>query len=189
MSHVRVAPPTTPLVSLRELREHCLPLSDDDDAYLIRLAEAARGLLEVKTARTLVPTTWRQTFERFPCGPREPLELDAPPLVGVTQIGYVDRAGAAQTLVAADLIVDAASEPGRVKPVASWPPADPTTPIAVTYTAGYAAGAAPEEAKQAALLLVGHWYRNREAVAPTALAALPMAVDALVAALRWGGYR
>ena len=43
---------------------------------------------------------------------------------------------------------------------------DDANPVLVTYVAGYgaAASAVPQRAKQAILLLVGHWYRQREAV-------------------------
>jgi uncharacterized phiE125 gp8 family phage protein len=47
----------------------------------------------------------------------------------------------------------------------------------------------PESLKVAVLLMVGHWYANREAVVTgTIAAALPMTVDALLDCERWGSY-
>ncbi len=38
-------------------------------------------------------------------------------------------------------------------------------PITVEYAAGYTTGnACPQSIRQAMLLLIGHWYQNREAV-------------------------
>lgn len=56
----------------------------------------------------------------------------------------------------------------------------------VTYTAGYTdlggdEWDAPEDVKQAVLLLVGHWFENRESVVVgVSASAVPMAVDALL---------
>jgi len=50
--------------------------------------------------------------------------------------------------------------------------------------------ALPEEllpaVKQAAIMLAAHWYENREAVSQDQMTAVPMAVDMLIGAARWG---
>ena len=47
-------------------------------------------------------------------------------------------------------------------------------------------GAAHREvAKTIIKMLVAHWYTNREAVAPGAMADAPMAANALIGAMRW----
>ena len=50
----------------------------------------------------------------------------------------------------------------------------------MTYVAGVADSAVPAPIKHAILLMVGHWYANREAVAPGQMHEVPMAVDALI---------
>ena len=55
--------------------------------------------------------------------------------------------------------------------------------VTVTYTAGYAAGEEPQSLIQAMLLLVGHFYANREAVTlggtSSAPQEVPLAVESL----------
>ena len=58
--------------------------------------------------------------------------------------------------------------------------------LRVTMVCGYgAASAVPQAIKQAALLMIGHWYANRETVAiGVSVAELPMAVHALLSPYR-----
>ncbi|MFC5386578.1 head-tail connector protein [Aquamicrobium segne] len=42
----------------------------------------------------------------------------------------------------------------------------------------------PDPLKVAILLLVGHWYQNREATSSAGMASLPFAVEALIAPYR-----
>lgn len=69
----------------------------------------------------------------------------------------------------------------------SWAPLSMPTRYRVTYTAGYTEqGAdewdAPEDVKQAVILLVGHWFENREAAGVGAYSTreLPLAVSSLI---------
>ena len=54
--------------------------------------------------------------------------------------------------------------------------------VTVTYKAGYgdAASAVPPRTKHAIKLLLGHLWRNREAVSAVRLTEVPMAIDALL---------
>jgi uncharacterized phiE125 gp8 family phage protein len=106
-----------------------------------------------------------------------------PPLISVSSITYVDGNGTTQTLSAAAYKVDTDSEPGRITPAYGY--CWPTTraeinAIAITYVAGYATRAAvPASIKQAMLLLIGHWYENREAVGQVG-GTVAMAVESLL---------
>jgi len=64
--------------------------------------------------------------------------------------------------------VDSVSQPGRLvlKSGQSWPSATlrPANAIVIRFVAGWASlGELPLRIKQAMLLLIGHWYENREA--------------------------
>ena len=81
------------------------------------------------------------------------------------EIGYKDSTGTETILPVSDYLVDTDREPGRVLPGfgMSWPVFTPfpAAPIRIQFVAGYAV--LPEPIRQAMLLLVGHWYENREA--------------------------
>ena len=82
--------------------------------------------------------------------------------------------------------MDSKSQPGRVSLAygKSWP-ADtlrPTNGVCITFVAGYgsAASAVPATACYAILLLMGHYYENREAASSTQVYQAPLSVDALL---------
>jgi Phage gp6-like head-tail connector protein len=63
-----------------------------------------------------------------------------------------------------------------------------TATFGLTHAAGAAVTAVPQAMRQAMLLLIGHWYSRREAVAAGAAVELPLAVDALLASYWTGEY-
>ena len=120
----------------------------------------------VPTAR--LHHTDAQTYAR-PIPLRLAIYLPRPPLQSVTSIVYTDSEGAHYTVDADSYIADTASELGSIvlSYGASWPSVTlrPTAGVEITYVAGYGdAASVPQRAKQAILLLVGHWYEQREAV-------------------------
>jgi uncharacterized phiE125 gp8 family phage protein len=141
--------------------------SDDDllDIYI----KAARQMVEERTNTALISKTIQQQFEDFPAitenNPLGAFELIVPPLISVTTLAYKDADGADQTIDATNFDVNTLVQPGMVAPVAdyTWPTAyDGLYPITITYLAGYATAAAvPFPLKQAMLLTIAHWYRNR----------------------------
>lgn len=189
----RTAGPGAEPVTLAEAKTHLRVDVDDDDDLIEGLIQAAREHVESVIWRSLVSQDWALTLDAWPSGDR--LELPRPPLQSVATITYVDEDGVSHTLAAADYLVDTAREPGRVvlKSGATWPSATlrPAAGIEVAYTAGYgdAGDDVPRAIRAALLLLVGHWYENREAVMEGARAGqeTPLAVDMLLATYRvWG---
>ena len=120
-----------------------------------------------------------------------------PRLVSVTSITYLDMAGEQQTLDPSAYIVDASSQPARIVPAINltWPTTDYYIPgsVKVTYVAGsYGDGVTvdtcPASIEQAILLLVGHFYENREASSALSLKNIPLGVDALLNPYRFYGW-
>lgn len=162
----------------------------DQDALIDALVAAAREVVEGATGRRLMPCTVVERLDGFPCdgGPIRPTVV---PVRALTSIAYVDSDGATQTWDAADYRADLVSEPARIEPAYGgvYPTArEVVNAVALTYTAGYAdAAAVPAALKQAMLLLVGHWYANREAVSVgAAVYDVPQAVKLLLN--RWAVY-
>lgn len=160
------APAAEP-VSLAEAKAHLRVDVTDDDTYISALIAAARQACEQIARRSFVTQTWDLSLT---CWPEENyIELPRPPLSSVSSITYVDSGGTTQTMSAGDYVVDTASEPGRVwlGYGKTWPSSTfrPGPAITVRFVAGYGNEAAvPKQYKQALLLLIGHYYENREEV-------------------------
>lgn len=175
-----VTAPTELPVSLATAKVHCRVDHDDDDALILGLIEAATSHVDGWTGilgMALEPQVVRWRLGRtFSPMPRGVLTLPLGPAVSIGSISYVDDAGADQTVAPAgyELVGE------RLHPVGEWPSG---TDFVVTYTAGRGT---PQSVRQAVLLLVGHWYRNREATTAGGEVNLPHAVDALLTPWRRG---
>lgn len=189
MALVLVTAPTEEPVSIAEAKAHLRVDGDDDDSYIGALITTARSHVETITRRALMPQTWKLVLDDWP---DDVLELLLPPLVSVSSITYKDADGETQTFASSNYVVDADSVPGRLclADDASWPSDDlyPMGAVQIQYLAGYTnANAVPQPIKNAILLLVGHYYENREAalVAQGAnVQQLPMGVADLLATYR-----
>lgn len=155
-----------------------------EDALLNALIVAAREYAESYTRRALITQTWKAYLSEWPAGIKEgdeEIRLPYPPFQSVTSITVE---GTAFTNFTASL-------EGILKPTTIWPSlsASPgADPIVITFKAGYgdAAAAVPGQIKQAILLLIGHWYGQREGVLiGVAASPLPLAVEALLNPYRW----
>jgi uncharacterized phiE125 gp8 family phage protein len=104
-------------------------------------------------------------------------------------VSYLDAAGASQTVDPSAFRVRTVRGAGQLVFAETFtaPPLLAGRDDAVTVTAVYGRDAAPAPLKVAVLMLVGHWYRNREAVVTgTTTAEVPMAVQSLIAPFRVG---
>lgn len=185
-----VTPPSSEPVTLQEAKLHLREDGTEQDTLIESLITAARELFEGSTGRVLMPQTIREKFDCFPesgC----PIKLAVSPARSVTSIGYVDSDGAAATMATADYRVDTDSEPARIEEAygTTWPTTQEViNAVSVDYAAGYSsASAVPTSIKQCLLLLIGHWYEQREAVnVGNVVNELPLAVRTLMQ--RWTLY-
>ncbi len=175
-----VTPPASEPVSLAEAKAHCRIYGSEEDGLLAGYLVAARSHAEVYLGRALATQTLQFTIDGdWPC---DRIMLPRPPLQSVTEVTYSDTAGATQTLAAGQYRVDTTAHQGFIERAygVTWPAVrDQSRTITVTYVAGYTQ--IPEPIRAALLLLIGHWYENREAVvigqAPNEV---PLGVDALL---------
>jgi uncharacterized phiE125 gp8 family phage protein len=189
MSLTLVTGPLQEPVSLAEAKLHCRIDHDDEDAYVLGLIRAAREMIETWTHRAMVTQTWDQKGDAFPCGA---IVLPIAPVSAVTSITYLDTAGAMQTWSALNYLTDLPSGPkaqkARVTPGhgVSYPITyGVMNAVTVRFVAGYGAVGAlvPMGLRQAIVLLVAHWYQNREAVVVSVggtATPLPSGVEALI---------
>lgn len=166
-SLLEVAGPEKEPVTLDEVKAHLHLDGDAEDGWLKGAIAAARQYAEGFQGRTYTTRMLRLSLERWPrCGA---IYLPRPPLQSVESVTYTLEDGIEQTLDPSLYIVDTTSEPGAIHlhPGASWPsePLRPGLPVTIEYTAGYGEPeAVPAQVRHSLLLLIGHWFANREAV-------------------------
>jgi len=152
----------------------------DDDTLITALIKAARVRLEMDAGIALINQTLEMTLDCFPQN-GGPIKLKRPPLSSVASIKYIDSDGDEQTWDSSKYRVDTASKPSRITPAAdeSYPVTQFVTgAVIIRYVAGYGAAstAVPQDLIQAILMLIGHWYENREdVVIGTITASVPKA--------------
>ena len=206
-SLVRTVAPTIEPITLQAAKDHLRVETEADDQLIGIYLRAAREHCEKVTGRAILQQTWMLSLERFPSWLEKAYEgrspclvpnwasgseilLPKPKLMAVTGIKFTDTSGAEQTLDPTKYRTTATDDVAKLFPAYGqlWPVALPTPgAVQITYTAGY--GDSPDQVPAvialAMLLLVGHWYENREAT-QAALTGngpmpLPIGVDSLLA--------
>lgn len=166
-------------VTLEEARKHLRVDHTDDDALIGALITAAREYAEDALCwRALTPRGYDVTFDGWPSSNQ--LWLPMPPVMTVDEIVSIDGEGAEETIDPARYRLD--SGLGRVVFVGYHPGA---SRVRVSYQAGYMA--CPASLRAGVLLLVGHWYENREEVvvgAGVVTATVPSAAQAILVGSR-----
>lgn len=157
-------------LSTTEVKEYLRETSASQDRVIDTLIKAARRKVESITNRQLLEATWELWLDAFPC---PYIDVPRPPLRSVESIKYLDTNGTEQTWAVADYRVSKPAGPycarGRITP--AYGESYPTTQqvidaVKVQFKAGYGTDpdTVPEDLKEAMLLLISHWYENREAI-------------------------
>lgn len=184
-----ITPPTDEPFTIAEAKAHLrAPAGTDEDDLIGALIAAARTRVEEDIQRALITQTWELTRDWFDAPSviassttTQPaataIALPYSPVNALKFISYVDSNGATQYLhdelgsptLTGNVVLDTHSIPARVAPIAggSWPAtATRINAVTIRYEAGYGANgdAVPAPIRQAILMLLGHWYENREAI-------------------------
>lgn len=180
---VTVAPVGHPLSLAQAKRQ--LRIEPDDtsqDDVTNDLIAAAHRAVENMLGYPILQQTRQTHLRGFPCGP---IWLGGGAGLTVSQVRYIDSAGATQVLAGTEWLVDAVSRPAaiHVPPGKVWPVA-PIRPgaVMIDWLAGWTSAAlVPDDLIHAMRLLVGHWDQNREAVVVgTISSAVQLTVDDLL---------
>lgn len=160
-------------VSLATAKAQCRVLDDSEDNLIAAYIVAAREWVENYTGHILVRREISQSFNGF----SPYFELFHRPIVDVTGIAYADTAGT-------DQVLDGFAQTTGRYPFRVYPDEQPSvrsnSSVVVTYVAGYAEGEQPQSLIQAMLLLIGHWFANRQGVVVGDTATeVPLAVHSL----------
>lgn len=152
-------------VSLAEIKEHLRIDADvtDEDVTLGAMLIGARVACEAETNRSIVGSTATMHLDSFPEGS---IDLTGGQVTSVASVEYLAPNGDAETLPSDRYVAALGEVPGRIAPVIAWP-ATAAQPEAVTITYVISPLSSDHLAAvcMAIRLIVGHWYKNREAVA------------------------
>ena len=183
------APPGEPPVTLAQVKAHLRVTWSDEDTTIQGYLDAAIATIDGPSGclgRAVVAQSWQHVCG----GPRYgQVWLTAQPNA-LTSIKYLDGDEVEQTAMLADFRVLSDGYRFAVIPVTgkAWPTlANRSDALTVIYATGYTnAEATPAPIKQAILLLVGHWYKEREASTVVAMHELPFGVQALLNSYKIG---
>jgi uncharacterized phiE125 gp8 family phage protein len=180
------APAEEPITTA-EAKSHLKVDTDDEDTYIGTLIIAAREYAEGVLGRTLVSTRKQIKLDAFPEN-NGPIEIPLPPTIEIQSFAYINASGGSTSLVEDTdfkLVDGGDNEPAKVVPCygKSWPAARAEDDaVTIVFLAGWEdADDVPQSIKQAILLLVAHWFENRESVnIGNIVNEVPQGVDALL---------
>lgn len=171
-----------PVLELGAVKTHLRVDGVADDVLIAGYIAAAQGWIDGPgcwLGRSLGEQELELRVDQF-CGT---MALPYGPIIEIGSVGYVDEAGAEQTVP--DVVYELIGNDVVPVPGASWPAAaSRREAVRIRYMAGYRDGV-PPTIRQALLLLIGHWYANRETVnIGNISSSLPFATEALLSSYR-----
>jgi uncharacterized phiE125 gp8 family phage protein len=164
-SLVRVTAPAALPISVAEAKAQMRVEGSDDDTIIERLVNAAVAFVDVQgvLGHAMITQTWGEWLAPNP----STVMLSLGPVQSVSAIKYYDIDGVLQTATLADFNVF--GTPNRItitpKTGKAWPVTQTRDDaIKIEYVIGYGASSTsvPQTVRHALLMLVAHWYENRE---------------------------
>jgi uncharacterized phiE125 gp8 family phage protein len=172
------------ILDLATVRAHVGVDHEEDDTYLTGLIGSALGHLENMAGRSLVHKELKHHLSQFPSGDYELPWLDP---VAITSITYRQPDSSTATVPADEYDLDTSTGTGhsvlyRTDWDSPWPSAQAgNRAVTITANVGWPQEELPDPLVTASLLLIGHWYANREAVSTgLSVQELPHGVESLI---------
>jgi uncharacterized phiE125 gp8 family phage protein len=197
-----------PLIPLETCRQHLELVAIDgdsndeshpDDALILGFLAAAVDYAEDYTGLSLVERVLEMALDTFPRN-TAPIVLKKPPVVEIISFSNQEASefgSEGEMDIGDNYILDDYQNPPQLLPVSSWPSLTrATNQIKILYRVGYRrelidgdsenptsesdAKPLPKAIRQALLLLMGHFYENRNDSVEKALTSIPLGVSALL---------
>ncbi|MEZ5818327.1 MAG: head-tail connector protein [Hyphomicrobiaceae bacterium] len=188
MSLVMTSGPALEPVSLAEAKAHLRVDGPAEDALIQSLVVTSRLHIEAALGLALITQSWSYFLDRWPKAGR--LVLPLRPVAAVSHIRLWNDEGMSEALDPSQFLLDGHGMPPRLvalSGLADPAPARVANGIEIGFTAGFGAspGDVPATIRHALLLLVAHWYENREPVQiGVGVNAVPAMVSDLLAPYR-----
>ncbi len=170
-------------VGLTEAKTHLRVDLSDDDTYIQMLIEMATHVVEQYTRLFIVENTVEVYYDQFP----DYFNLQYGNLQLITSIKYYDSSNNLTTLDSSNYEMDKHAQPALVyrSQGSTWPSTyDKPNAVTLKFSGGYEFqdydDKFPRPLKHAILLLIGHFYENRQSVADKVQYSIPMTVEYLI---------
>lgn len=190
MSLVLTAGPAVEPVSLAEAKAHLRIDGTAEDGFIQSLIVTSRLHIEAALGLALIEQDWSWTLDAWPLEPGVALPMR--PVSAIQSVRVVAADISHATVDPARYVLDGHGNPARLLPT-TLPlpaPAIPAQGIEIAFTAGYGSTPVdvPAPIRHAILLLVAHWFENREPVVlgprGTSAVRIPDTVSELLAPFR-----
>jgi len=186
------APLITP-ITIEEVKAQLRVEHDDDDTILTRLIDVAVAYTDVRGAlgQAMITQKWAQWIN---ANPPQNVSLILGPVQDVTAIKYYDTDGVLQTDDINNYQVFGTDFATVISPKDSftWPVSQQRSDaIKIEYDIGYGdeITSVPQTIRHALMLLIGHWYDNREQTGVDELSNIPFGYEEMLNLHRncWSG--
>ena len=186
------AAPSGKVVNTSDLQKQCeIAVSDGShDDILDALCVAAVDLFEQTTNCHLLSRTSDYTVDQPPSHDCDAMYLPHYPVTAIGDLQYIDENGSSQTYTGSNLVKSLTKKPAALSLTdgSSWPVvAEQRDTLTIkNVVTGYGTAAdIPQGIKQSIMMLVAHWFENRESsVIGTITANTPMATEVI-----WEAYK
>ena len=182
-SLVRVTAPSASPISLAEAKAQMRVEGNDDDIVIQRLIDSAVAFVDAQGVLgfAMITQTWGQWLSPNP----GTVQLLLGPVQSVSAVKYYDVDGVLQTATLSDFNVFGTPNRITVSPKAgkAWPVTQTRDDaIKIEYVIGYGATSAsvPQTVRHALMMLVAHWYENRETSSEKQMVDLPYGFSEMI---------
>lgn len=182
MALAQSAAPAVEPITLAEAKAFLRLDAETEDAFVASLITTSRLHIEAALGLALITQSFTLAVKS---DPRRTIQISVYPLQSVDAIRVSASDGVATDLDLHAVEIDAMDRPARVVLPAGAAPS--SCKVEVDFTAGFGDAAAdvPEPIRHALLLLIAHWYENREPVSVgSAAAKIPAMISELLAPYR-----